>query len=335
MGKRERKISRFIGRWITEQGAGTVEYVIVVLVAIVIGAGLLAFGNQVSGQVTKTGGSISSWFSKANGTGGTGGGNVGGGNSGTDSRIDELKEKDPADWTLDDQKAVAEDIEKKGNSSELYAKAKAAMDADTEWSITLTNGRTITYKIIGIAHDDLADGTGKAGLTFLTTSYRFGKWQMNATGTNAGGWEASELRAKMNSGEIWSMLPADLQLKIENVTKLTNNVGGGKANKNAAVTATTDKLFLLSYSEIVPTSYWVADYPWTSSEGSQYEAFKGNVMNNHSANAAIAVGGCNHWWERSVQTTATQYFLFVNDEGDPSKNSNASNHCVIFPAFCF
>lgn len=61
-----------------ESGAGTVEYVIVVLVAIVIGAGLLAFGNQVSGQVTKTGDNISSWFSKANGTGGTGGGNAGG-----------------------------------------------------------------------------------------------------------------------------------------------------------------------------------------------------------------------------------------------------------------
>ena len=79
MGKRERKISRFTGHWITEQGAGTVEYVIVILVAIVIGSGLLAFGNQVSGQVSKTGDSISSWFSKANGTGGTGGGNAGGG----------------------------------------------------------------------------------------------------------------------------------------------------------------------------------------------------------------------------------------------------------------
>ena len=62
-------------RLFTEQGAGTVEYVIVVLVAIVIGSGLLAFGNQISGQVTKTGDSISSWFSKANGTGG---GNAGG-----------------------------------------------------------------------------------------------------------------------------------------------------------------------------------------------------------------------------------------------------------------
>ena len=49
-------------RLFNEQGAGTVEYVIVVLVAIVIGSGLLAFGNQISGQVTKTGNSISSWI---------------------------------------------------------------------------------------------------------------------------------------------------------------------------------------------------------------------------------------------------------------------------------
>lgn len=53
------RISKYIKeRLLAEQGAGTVEYVIVVLVAIVIGGGLLAFGNQVSGQVTKTGGSI-------------------------------------------------------------------------------------------------------------------------------------------------------------------------------------------------------------------------------------------------------------------------------------
>ena len=34
MGKRERKVSRFTGHWITEQGAGTVEYVIVLLAVI-------------------------------------------------------------------------------------------------------------------------------------------------------------------------------------------------------------------------------------------------------------------------------------------------------------
>ena len=104
---------------------------------------------------------------------------------------------------------------------------------------------------------------------------------MNATDTNAGGWEKSELRAKMNSGEIWNFMPSDFQSKVKAVEKLTNNVSG--TDKDAAVTATTDKLFLLSYSEIVPSPNW-ADYPWTSSEGIQYEAFKGKVT-NYSGNA--------------------------------------------------
>ena len=40
------------------------------------------------------------------------------------------------------------------------------MDAGTTWSITLTDENTLTYRIIGINHDDLANGPGKAGLTF-------------------------------------------------------------------------------------------------------------------------------------------------------------------------
>lgn len=315
MGKRERKISRFIGRLITEQGAGTVEYVIVVLVAIVIGGGLLAFGNQVSGQVTKTGDSISIWFSKANGTGGTGGGNVGGG---TDSRIDELKEKDPADWTLDDQEAVAEDIEKKGNSSELYAKAKAAMDAGTEWSMQLTNGSTLTYKIIGISHDDLADGSGKVGLTFETTNNALGLWCMNATNTNTGGWEAFDLRAKMNSGKIWNLMPSELQSKVKAVTKMTDNKGGGSAG---TATATTDKVFLLSSTEV---------YGDLQSIGTQYEYYASKGVTRSSWSGASL--GFRRW-TRSVPPSGSTSFCCVGSNGAWGTN-NATNPPYVFPAFC-
>ena len=123
------------------------------------------------------------------------------------------------------------------------------MDAGTEFSMKLTDGKTLTYRIIGINHDDPAGG--KAGLTFLTTTT--GIWfPMNAIDTKAGGWEKSELRQKMNSGKIWNLMPSDFQSKVKAVKKLSNNVGGGDENKNAAVTATSDKLFLLSYSEIAP-----------------------------------------------------------------------------------
>lgn len=46
-------------------GADTVEYVIVAIVAVIIGAALIAFGNQMQKQMTKTGNSISSWFESA------------------------------------------------------------------------------------------------------------------------------------------------------------------------------------------------------------------------------------------------------------------------------
>lgn len=46
-------------------GADTVEYVIVAIVAVVIGAALIAFGNQMRVQMDKTGNSISQWFDSA------------------------------------------------------------------------------------------------------------------------------------------------------------------------------------------------------------------------------------------------------------------------------
>ena len=46
-------------------GADTVEYVIVAIVAVVIGAALIAFGNQMRDQMDKTGNSISQWFEGA------------------------------------------------------------------------------------------------------------------------------------------------------------------------------------------------------------------------------------------------------------------------------
>ncbi|MCG4807840.1 DUF6273 domain-containing protein [Collinsella aerofaciens] len=205
------------------------------------------------------------------------------------------------------------------------------MDAGTEFSMKLTGGKTLTYRIIGINHDDPAGGSGKAGLTFLTTTT--GIWSpMNAIDTNAGGWEKSELRQKMNSGKIWNLMPSDFQSKVKAVKKLSNNVGGGDENKNAAVTATSDKLFLLSYSEIAPTSYW-ASYPWTSSEGTQYEAFKGKVTDNYGSNYAIANG--EFWWERSVHPGNYPGFLNVGDTGHPSCEAGGASSVRVCPAWCF
>ena len=310
------------------RGQSIIEYVLIIAV---IGLVIVFTGPGVAGAIRNQFNLVGNTVNNGT-TGGVEGGASGGGSAGADSAtVQAAIAKDAKDWTLDEQKAVAEDIAAKGEASPAFAKAKAAMDAGTKFTLKLMNGKTLTYRIIGIDHDDLADGAGKAGLTFLTTSTGIMS-RMNATDTNVGGWEKCELRQKMNSGEIWNLMPSDLQSKVKPVRKLTNNVGG--TDKNAAVTATTDKLFLLSYSEIVPTSHWASDYPWTSNEGTQYEAFKGKVTNNYNSNYAIAIG--DYWWERSVNPGYSVSFLFVGSDGDASGNNGdaAYSYCVC-PAWCF
>ena len=223
------------------RGQSIIEYVLIIAV---IGLVIVFAGPGVAGAIRNQFNLVGNTVNSGTSGGIEGGGEGGGGDTGTASAtVQAAIAKDAKDWTLDEQKAVAEDIAAKGEASPAYAKAKAAMDAGTKWSIKLTNGETLEYRIIGINHDNLADGSGKAGLTFLTTSTTIFS-RMNTAVTNAGGWEKSELRQKMNSGEIWNLMPPDFQSKVKAVEKFTNNVSG--TDKNAAVTATSDRLFLLS-----------------------------------------------------------------------------------------
>ena len=311
------------------RGQSIIEYVLIIAV---IGLVIVFAGPGVAGAIRNQFNTVAGVLGS-----GTAGGTwepsgSGSGNGAGSATVQAAIEKDANDWTLGEQKAVAEDIAAKGEASPAYAKAKAAMDAGTKFSMKLTNGKTLEYRIIGINHDDLADGSAKAGLTFLTTSTTISS-RMNATNTNAGGWEKSELRQKMNSGEIWNLMPSDFQSKVKPVRKLTNNVGGGDANNNAAVTATSDRLFLLSYSEIVPTSYWASDYPWSSSEGTQYEAFKGKVTQNDSGNDCLKIGPS--WWERSAYPGNSGSFLLVCVHGVPSDSSVATGSFRVCPVWCF
>lgn len=316
------------------RGQSIIEYVLIVAV---IGLVVVFAGPGVAGAIRNQFNLVGNTVNTGT-TGGVEGGASGGGSAGADSAtVQAAIAKDAKDWTLDEQKAVAEDIAAKGEASPAYAKAKAAMDAGITWSVKLTNGETMTYRIIGINHDDLADGSGKAGLTFLTTSTGIMS-RVNATDTNAGGWEASELRAKMNSGEIWNLMPSDFQSKVKPVKKLTNNVGG--SDKNAAVTATVDRLFPLSYSELVkdPTNFW-SSYSWIGKEGTQYEAFKGKDSPQENTHITKISGLANGsmFYERGTYPSTTSGFLFVTQFGTTGSGGYyvARHTKSICPAFCF
>lgn len=294
------------------RGQSIIEYVLIIaligLVIVFAGPGVAgAIRNQFN-QVTNT---VDS---------GTDGGNfMSAEEKAYQEAMKTVVNKDPKDWTLDEQKAAATDIAKNGTSSVVYAKAEAAMNAGTKFSTKLTDGKTLEYRIVGINHDVLADGSGKAGLTFEATNSALGYQKMNATNTNAGGWEKSELRSRLNTGDLWSLLPAELQSKVKAVTKMTDNQGGGKAG---TPTATTDKVFLLSATEV-----------WgdMQSDGTQYEYYKSKGVT--TLNYSGASSSSLHW-TRSVSPSISSGFRIVYSNGDWN-NNYAANANYVFPAFSF
>lgn len=194
----------------------------------------------------------------------------------------------------------------------------ATMDAGTEFSMKLTDGQTLTYRIIGIDNDDLADGSGKVGLTFEATNNALGERRMNATDTTAGGWEQSELRGRLNSGDLWSLLSSELQSKAKTVTKMTDNKGGGVGTPSA----TTDKVFLLSATEV---------YGNLQSDGTQYEHFKSKCVTE--SNWSGASSNIYHW-TLSVSPGSSTAFQYVRSNGN-WYYYNATDTAYVFPAWCF
>lgn len=264
-------------------------------------------------------------------------------------------------------KQIADDLSEKGKGSSYYAEMEDNLTKGAQGSLTLTDGSNLPFKLIGILHDDKADGSGKkAGLTFMAWNALPKAYCMNGTMpndstiacssdgyTNKGGWRDSNLRKWMNNGEIWNQFPTDFQTNVTTVLKQTNNMSYGYSPGSSA-SATADKVWLVSYRELVPTLYngWKTydGFQAWSQEGTQYEFFRtanGLVSNNYSSNSKIAninktVSGStplgadyNDWWERSPHPNYNSSFLRVNSDGDPSNNNSANYRCSVVPAFSF
>lgn len=222
--------------------------------------------------------------------------------------------------------------------------------------LPLSDGRTVALTVVGIRHDDRADGAGRAGLTLMATPIALRP--MNADATNAGGWEASGLRAWL-AGEGMALLPAELASAIVPVTKLTNNAG--VTDDAASVTRTTDALWLFSASEVCGQLDWfVREYgaepsPYTdyvdfaaydallSSEGAQYEYFSAagvSAASDPQGALELTYGGSAvAWWYRTAYPYSftgqdASYFYQVMASGYPGTTGLASEPAGVAVGLC-
>ena len=161
------------------------------------------------------------------------------------------------------------------------------------------NGADYVIDIIGKGHDDYADGSGKAPLTFQMHDCYGETKNMNSSNTNSGGWTSCAMRST-HLPAILALMPTEVQNGIREVNKLTS-----AGNKSTTINTTADKLFLLSEIEIfgkVTYSVW--------GEGTQYDYYKAGNSTVKKFN-----GSAHYWGERSPRGSNSMDFCYVNSNG--------------------
>lgn len=209
--------------------------------------------------------------------------------------------------------------------------------------ITLTDGTTAELRVADIYTDDMADG-GKAGITFLLSGSSL-THAMNTTATDQGGWESSALRSWLSS-DAMDLLLDELATYIVPVEKMTNNTG--YTVNTAAVTSTTDSLWIPSFVEVYGTVNWNWESSYTSnyntilgSEGTQYAVFSesgvtGGFGTASEVEAKSGIGtDANTWWTRTSSPSSSDHFRAVSTVSGPYAVDNATQELGVVVGFCY
>lgn len=220
--------------------------------------------------------------------------------------------------------------------------------SNEEVRIELRDGSVASAQLVGIRHDDKSDGSGKAGLTFVTKQ-ALGQQSMNSNGDNAGGWEASQMRSWLASTEL-PQFPHELQSVLVPVKKATNNAGN--ARDASAVSTTDDKLWLLSATEVCGKIDWFAhEYgkqfayldDVVNAEGMQYERYVTEGITPHSDSSGTLTknfqGEKSAWWYRSAfffvyEGLEHRYFYNVLPTGYPYGYASPKEALGVVVGFC-
>lgn len=194
----------------------------------------------------------------------------------------------------------------------------------------------VEFRIIQVGEHD---GDGSA-VTFMATHSLPTAKQMNSNNLNAGGWGSSTMRTDVFANYVTNGL-SDLSSAAITVTKKA--VAGQYGSWDASGT-TTDKFWLLSYSELYGEAGYVTE-GWFKSEGTQYDWCKANVTNPKDNNGSIDSMNLKRsgiqpsgvddeiWWLRSPNITLNNSFGRVYSRGNPNSSYPNCSYGVV-PAFC-
>lgn len=220
------------------------------------------------------------------------------------------------------------------NTPDIIAAAAKSGQAANYWSVGdkvgiavngsfggLSYNNTVYAFILGFNHNSSVEGGNSIHFQFGKTAAgvdiafvnSYGSTStgfcMNTSNTNSGGWNNSYMR-KTICPAFLAALPTAWQNIIAACTKYSDNTGGG-SNTASYVTATSDKIWLLSEMEVQGTRSYA-----NSAEANyqkQYDYYRnGNskVKYQHTATTSAC-----YWWLRSVCASRANFFCYVYTDG--------------------
>lgn len=229
---------------------------------------------------------------------------------------------------------------------------KAVVLNGTVGHLSFSNFTTYVF-IIGIDHNANLEGSNRIHFQFAKTAFSGGAdvcfcdskynnkvsttgyFSMNSSDTNSGGWANSQMRTNIcgtslssYSGTIIDVIPADLFVTLEPVTKYTDNTGGGTPAASN-VTPTEDYFFLLSEFEVFGSiSKANSNEASKQTQYAYYSAGNSKVKYKHDDLEVAA-----SWWLRSPRVL--DIYLFVRVYTDESVSDTPASYSIGFaPAFC-
>ena len=203
----------------------------------------------------------------------------------------------------------------------------------SEKDVVLSNGTSYTVRVANNTTPEECSGTdfSQTACGFVVEFVDIVEERaMNSTGTNVGGWPASEMYTYLN-GDFFNKLPEDLRNVIIDTKVITGHGStGGEANFTS-----TDKLYLLSAHEVLEdgTSNQISgrDTAYNNTRQLDYYNRKGVTTNNYSGAIKLYNSENYYWWLRAAYSSSSSYFLYVSSSGNWS--SNSASTLGVSPAF--
>ena len=172
-------------------------------------------------------------------------------------------------------------------------------------------------ELVAFDADELADGSGKAHMTWIAKDLLDTRHVMNKEGTNEGGWPASDMRAWLQDS-ILPMIPDTVRSNIKEVKKYSYSYS------DEETISSSDKIWIPSRREVFGASDRYED------SGPEYLT----AFPDKTSRIKRRAGEPYWWWLRSVSFGYDIYFYGVTDDGSDWKGINANGAYGVAVGFC-